>query len=118
MSLSDAQGSHHFGAAPYPGGVLANLDFYVMQLIWIAGIPVGLYAFVHALLQRPDAFAAADKLSKPAWLGITAASLFVLIVFPFGDAGTILWLAGLVAALVYIVDVRPRVTEVQRGPRW
>ena len=42
----------------------------------------------------------------------------------------ILWLAGaaavsivtlaigLVAALVYIVDVRPRLIEVQRGPRW
>jgi len=98
--------------------VLANLDFYVMQLIWLAGIPVGLYAFVHALLQRPDAFAAADKLSKPAWLGITAASLVVLIFCHFGNATTILWLAGLVAALVYIVDVRPRVTEVQRGPRW
>jgi hypothetical protein len=98
--------------------VLASLDDKVMLAIWIAGIPVGLYAFVHALLQRPDAFAAADKLSKPAWLGITAASLVVLIFLPFGGPGTILWLAGLVAALVYIVDVRPRVTEVQRGPRW
>jgi hypothetical protein len=29
-----------------------------------------------------------------------------------------LWLPGIIAVLVYIVDVRPRVTEVQRGPRW
>ena len=98
--------------------MLANLDIYIERLIWIAGIPVGLYAFVHALLQRPDAFTAADKLSKPAWLGITAGSLFVLILCRFGEEGTILWLAGLIAALVYIVDVRPRVKEVQRGPRW
>jgi uncharacterized protein DUF2516 len=98
--------------------LLANLDTWVLWLIWVVAIPVGLYAFVHALLQRADAFAAADKLSKPAWLGITGGSLFVLILFRFGDAGTILWLAGLVAVLVYIVDVRPRVTEVQRGPRW
>jgi beta-lactamase regulating signal transducer with metallopeptidase domain len=116
----DVRGSHHFPGAPYPGGVnvLANLDVYISLVIWLVGIPVGLYAFVHALLQRADAFAAADKLSKPAWLGITGASLLVLVLFRFGDAGTILWLAGLVAVLVYIVDVRPRVTEVQRGPRW
>jgi len=97
---------------------LAHLDDYVTWVIWLAGIPVGLYAFVHALLQRPDAFAAADKLSKPAWLGITAISLVVLGFCRFGGSATILWLAGLVAALVYIVDVRPRVTEVQRGQRW
>ena len=98
--------------------LLANLDAWILWLIWVVAIPVGLYAFVHALLQRSAAFTAAEKLSKPAWLGITGASLFVLILFRFGDAGTILWLAGLVAVLVYIVDVRPRVTEVQRGPRW
>jgi hypothetical protein len=97
---------------------VAHLDSAVYFLIWLAGIPVGLYAFVHALLQRPDAFAAADKLSKPAWLGITAVSLVVLIFCHIGDSTMILWLAGLVAALVYIVDVRPRVTEVQRGQRW
>ena len=29
-----------------------------------------------------------------------------------------LWLIALVAVLVYIVDVKPAVTEVQRGQRW
>jgi hypothetical protein len=28
------------------------------------------------------------------------------------------WMAGLVAALVYIVDVRPKLIEVQRGNKW
>ena len=96
--------------------VLAHLDAYILLAIWIAGIPVGLYAFVHALLQRADAFTAADKLTKPAWLGITGVALLVLVLLR--GPMTIIWLAGLVAALVYIVDVRPRVTEVQRGPRW
>jgi hypothetical protein len=96
--------------------VLTNLDFYVLRVIWLAGIPLGVYAFVHALLQRPDAFTAADKLTKPAWLGITGAAALVLVLFQ--GPMTILWLAGLVAALVYIVDVRPQVKDVQRGPRW
>jgi hypothetical protein len=96
--------------------VLTNLDAYVLWVIWLAGIPVGVYAFVHALLQRADAFTAADKLTKPAWLGITGAAALVLVLFR--GPMTILWLAGLIAALVYIVDVRPRVMDVQRGPRW
>ena len=96
--------------------LLANLDAYVLWAIWLCGIPVGVYAFVHALLQRADAFTAADKLTKPAWLGITGVSALVLVLFR--GPMTILWLAGLVAVLVYIVDVRARVIEVQRGPRW
>ena len=113
-------GSPPSAGDPYAGAVslLAELDFWILRLIWVVAIPVGLYAFVHALLQRADAFTAADKLSKPAWLGITGVSLLALVLFPFGGPGTILWLAALVAVLVYIVDVRPRVTEVQRGPRW
>ena len=96
--------------------LLRYLDTYVLKAIWIVGIPVGAFAFVHALLQRADAFTVAEKLTKPAWLGITGVSLLVLVLFP--GPQTFLWLPAIIAALVYIVDVRPRVTEVQRGPRW
>lgn len=99
--------------------LLYNLDFWVLQAIWLLGIPVGAFAFVHALLQRGEAFTAAEKLTKPAWLGITGAGLLVLVVFPGPrSVGALFWIAGLVAVLVYLVDVRPRVVEVQRGPRW
>lgn len=96
--------------------LLRYLDSYVLWAIWIAGIPVGIYAFVHALLQRAEAFTAAGKLTKPAWLGITGVSALVLLLFR--GPSTFLWLPGIIAALVYIVDVRPRVIEVQRGQRW
>lgn len=96
--------------------LLRDLDVYIIRLIWIIGIPVGAYAFVHALMQRADAFTAVNKLTKPAWLGITGAALLVLVLFP--GPTTFLWLPGIIAALVYIVDVRPQVTEAQRGPRW
>jgi Protein of unknown function (DUF2516) len=96
--------------------LLSSLDFIILQAIWIAGIPVGAYAFAHALMQRAEAFTVAEKLTKPAWLGITGVSALVLVLFQ-GPA-TFLWLPAIIATLVYIVDVRPRVTEVQRGPRW
>ena len=107
----------------YPLGVslLYTLDGWILLGIWLLAIPVGGYAFVHALMQRSDAFTAADKLTKPAWLGITGASLLVLIVFQGGprSSGALFWLAALVAVLVYIVDVKPNVTRVQGGgQRW
>ncbi len=96
--------------------LLYDLDNYILTALWWLGMPVGAYAFIHALLQRADAFTAVEKLTKPAWLGITGVGLAVLIVFrgPY----TLFWLVGLIAVLVYLVDVRPRVIEVQRGPRW
>ena len=100
--------------------LLSDLDYWVLRVIWVLTIPVGVYAFVHAVRQRADAFTAADKLTKPAWLGITGASLLVLVVFPDGpmSSGALFWIAALVAVLVYIVDVKPAVIGVQGGGRW
>lgn len=106
----------------YPDWVdlLYRLDGYILFGLWILGMPVGAYALIHALRQRADAFTAAGKLTKNAWLGITAAGLLVLVVFPGPwSGGALFWIAGLVAVLVYIVDVKPAVVGVQRGDqRW
>ncbi|MCY7340785.1 MAG: DUF2516 family protein [Pseudonocardia sp.] len=97
-----------------------RLDDWILIGLWLLAIPVGGYAFIHALLQRSDAFTAADKLTKPAWLGITGASVLVLVVFRGPqEGGALFWLAGLVAVLVYIVDVKPAIVGVQGGgQRW
>ncbi|GLZ38258.1 DUF2516 family protein [Actinokineospora sp. NBRC 105648] len=91
---------------------------WILSVIDWAAVPVGVFALIHALLQRPDAYSAADRLTKPAWVGITAGATAVLLLFSFAGTGWIFWMAGLVAALVYIVDVRPKLIEVQRGQRW
>ena len=95
--------------------MLMNVELagWILMIVGYPAIAVALYAFVHAVMQRPDAFTAADKMSKPAWLGITGGAIVVLLLFP--TPNTFFWIVGLVAALVYIVDVRPKVTEVQKG---
>ncbi len=98
--------------------LLQTLDLWVFWILHKVAIPVGLFAFIHAALQRSDAYTAADKLTKPAWLGITGGSTVILLLFPPAGGGLMFWLIGLVAVMVYLVDVKPAVTEVQRGPRW
>jgi hypothetical protein len=95
--------------------LLRNLDYYIMQACWILGMPIGAWAFIDAARSRPDAFTAADKLTKPAWLAITGIGLLVLV-FCRGPM-TLFWVAGLIAVLVYLVDVRPSLIEVQGGRR-
>jgi hypothetical protein len=96
--------------------LLYRLDGYIMFACWIAGIPVGAFAVIDAARARADAFTAADKLTKPAWLGITGGGLAVLLLFQRGPLD-LLWLIGLIAVLVYLVDVRPSLIEVQGGRR-
>ncbi|WP_370946239.1 DUF2516 family protein [Amycolatopsis sp. cg5] len=91
--------------------------FWITDVISWAGAAAGLFAFVHALLQRADAYSAADRKTKPVWMGITGAGTAAMALFRFFGPGMMFWLAGLVAVLVYLVDVRPKLIEVQRGGR-
>lgn len=111
--------------------LLYHLDDFILWACWIAGMPVGVWAFAHAVRSRTDAFPAAEKLTKPAWLAITGVGLVVLVLTgaptdPLGVfAGesfrggpfTLFWIAGLIAELVYLVDVRPSLIEIQGGRR-
>jgi hypothetical protein len=68
------------------------------------------WAFIDAVSHRPDAFVAGDKLTKKAWviiLGIALAA-HMLIWHPLNFLNII----GTVAAIVYLVDVRPVLRQV------
>jgi hypothetical protein len=87
----------------------------ILFALWLIAVAGAVFAFVHAVRQRQDAFTAADKLSKPIWLGILGVALLVLMITSVvGFLGII----AVVAVCVYLVDVRPRVDDIQRGPRW
>ena len=81
------------------------------MLSWVA-LAVTVYAFVHAAMQRPDAYTAADKLTKPVWLVILGGA--ALLSWVLGVTGMVI---AAVAAGVYLADVRPRLLEVQGKSR-
>lgn len=85
----------------------------LLVLTVVAGLASAL-ALVHAAVQRSDAFPAVDRQSKVIWVSILAAA--TLFIWVFG-AVNFLGLAGIVAMLVYLVDVRPRVDAIQ-GKHW
>ncbi|BBX75056.1 DUF2516 family protein [Mycobacterium shinjukuense] len=88
----------------------------VMLALLVAVFVMAVYAFVHAALQRPDAYTAADKLTKPVWLLILGVAVAMTsILYPvFGVLGLVI---AACAAGVYLVDVRPKLLEIQGKSR-
>ena len=74
-------------------------------------------ALIDAVRRRADAFPAADRRTKNFWLALLGGGLGAQILFPAlgGSILSIFGLAGIVAAIVYLVDVRKRLIEVTRG---
>jgi hypothetical protein len=93
--------------------ILANLAGVVVAVIVIAVFVVGVYAFVHAAMQRPDAYTATGKLTKPVWLAIIGVGLLLELLMrdAFGAA------ISACATGVYLVDVRPKLLEIQGKSR-
>ncbi|MEE3063676.1 MAG: DUF2516 family protein [Actinomycetota bacterium] len=88
----------------------------VMLVLQIGVLVMSVYAFIHAAMQRPDAYTAADKLTKPVWLVILglAVALTSVLSFVFGVLGMAI---SACAAGVYLVDVRPKLLEIQGKSR-
>ncbi len=93
---------------------MAWIDGLLVDGLHYGTLALALWAFIDALIRPANAYAAASKLSKPAWCAITAlAVVFAQLSSPMSL--TIFWIAASVASIVYLVDVRPAVRGLQRG---
>lgn len=92
--------------------LLAPADVLLLGLNLVV-TALAVWALVDAALRPAAAFPAAGKLTKPAWLAILA--LGVALTFL---AGGLLTLLVAVAAIVYLVDVRPAVRDLGTPGRW
>ncbi|MDX2731573.1 DUF2516 family protein [Streptomyces sp. PA03-2a] len=83
----------------------------LVWLLYLIMLVLAVVALFLAATAREDAYRAADKQKKSFWLiilGITVAvNLFVPMLF--------LQLAGAVASIVFVVDVRPALKAVSGG---
>jgi Protein of unknown function (DUF2516) len=95
---------------------LQSLAGYVLFAVQIAVVIAAVYGLVHAAMQRSDAFTAAGKMTKPIWLGILGGAVLLsllgnLLLGIFGIA------IAACAAGIYLVDVRPKILEIQGKSR-
>ncbi|MEU0039129.1 MULTISPECIES: DUF2516 family protein [unclassified Streptomyces] len=84
-----------------------------MSLIFLAILVLAVVALGMAAIARDDAYRAADKQSKMFWLIILGITVAVNLLVPM----IFLQIAGLVATIVFFVDVRPALRQVSGGGR-
>lgn len=86
---------------------------WLLLLISFVLLGLAVFAFGDALVRREDGYRAADKRTKPFWLIILGLTVAVNLPTLFGMSSMIfLQVIGLIATIVYIVDVRPALREI------
>lgn len=87
-----------------------NAPLYVERALYVLVGIAGVVGAVLAATTRPDAFDAAGRQSKGAWVAILVVSAGALLFqLPF-----IAWF-GAVAVGIYFFDVRPQINNILRG---
>ncbi|RAG81139.1 DUF2516 domain-containing protein [Streptacidiphilus pinicola] len=90
-------------------GTLTDAFGTLLGWVMLALLAFKVYTLIDAAFRREDAYRAADKQTKPFWLIILAVGAAVSFV---PGMGLFLGLLGLVASIVYMVDVRPAIKRV------
>jgi hypothetical protein len=83
----------------------------VYLVIAVAILALSIFAFVNALLYSAESYDAAGKLTKTAWCSILGLGVALQLV-PIGLP--LINIIMLVAALVYLADVRPALAGLRR----
>jgi hypothetical protein len=99
----------------YRAAMFFQVQNLVLLILWVLFLLVKAYAFIDCVRRPAPAFPAIGRQTKVLWLIITGVSAGAAVVV--GDPLGLLGIAGLVAALVYLFDVRPRIIEILQK-RW
>ncbi|MFI5806567.1 DUF2516 family protein [Streptomyces sp. NPDC051561] len=89
----------------------SGFDSLLVVVVGLVFIVTAVAALILAATARADAYRAADKQSKNFWLIILGITVVVNLVVPM----LFLQIAGLVASIVFLVDVRPALRQVSGG---
>ena len=108
---------------PYADRMVSVPGIQLLILMVLAVLAFGLevFALVDCIRTRPDAFTATGKQTKNRWLIILGlATAFGFLALPFNGGGImpvygLLPLIGVVAACIYLADVRPAVRQIRGG---
>jgi len=89
-----------------------TFDTIVYAIVFYSVLAMAVWAFVDALARPAASYVAAGKLTKPGWMAITGIAALVLF---WRGPMDFFGLPAVIAAVVYLVDVRPAVRGLHRG---
>ena len=91
------------------GGIMGGFAS-LMDLLFLVLLVFKVFTLIDAAMRPQTAYVATGKQTKQFWLIILALTVIVDLVF--GGLLSFLSLIGLIAAIVYFVDVRPALREI------
>ena len=96
--------------------LVGSVQAFVLLLLGIGSAVLTGYAFVDLLRRKVAVFPQVGRLSKVPWLGILGAA-FAIAIVSFGSPGTlgILNVVGVIAAGVYLADLKPKLKSIGGG---
>jgi Protein of unknown function (DUF2516) len=94
--------------------VVGSVQGFVLLLLGIAALGLTGYASFHAVRYRSNLYPAVGRQTKLFWVGILLAAFGIAIVSFFAPLG-FLNVAGVVAASIFLADVRPKLEQVSGG---
>lgn len=110
MALDRGAAAADPASRPYHWTMFSSLTSTILWAINLATLVASAWAFISCMRTRPDAFPAIGRRSKGLWLALTGgATLVALAGF---SAMSILGIAAIVVAGVYMLDIRPRIQEI------
>lgn len=86
-------------------------SYVLLSVLGLGALGLKLWALIDACTRPTAAFPAAGKLTKIAWIAILAAA----VLLGGADVLGLFGILGTIAAIVYLVDVRPAVRELRGG---
>jgi hypothetical protein len=91
---------------------MASFDGLLLEGVHWLVVALAAWALVDALIRPAQAYVAVGKLTKPAWAAITA---LALVLAYFASLFSLFWLPAVIASILYLVDVRPKLRALRRG---
>ncbi len=88
-----------------------EVESYLTLVLMFVLLAVTIFAFVNSLLYSAESYVAAGKMTKPTW-NIMLGLAVLLQLLPVGLF--LVRIALIIAALVYLADVRPALAGLRR----
>lgn len=97
--------------------MVSGFFYFLFWLLSIAAFVVSLYAFVDASRRPAEAFPAMDKQTKQLWLIVLGVGSAIALLAVFTNF-RFLWILAIIAALIYLLDVRPAIKDLGGPNPW